>query len=112
MSKLTTRLSIALLAFALPFATPAFAADSGYAFSVENDSAAAMTVYANGKSECDLAPSKTCRITVHDPDTRFAYAAAGGAQVAFMPGNLEMVDVCKIDTSGAKCADPTGASTN
>jgi len=37
---------------------------------------------------------------------------AGGAPTSFEPGNLEIVDLCKIDAKGARCMDPGGTATN
>lgn len=92
---------------ALSFAAPAFAQlVTGYAFSVENDTAAAVTLYANGKSQCSVDPGKSCRLMVTKWESSFAYAPAGGTQVAFTPGNLEAIDQCKLDAAGVHCIDP------
>src|SRR5438046_2658286 len=82
-----------------------------FAAPAETGSPSAMTVYADGKSECALDPGKSCRITVQNFEAKFAYAN-GANRAAFMPGNLEMTDVCKIDGSGAHCTDPSGGATN
>jgi hypothetical protein len=78
----------------------------GYAFSVENDTAAAVTLYANGRSQCSVDPGKSCRIMVTKWESTFAYAPAGGTEVAFNPGNLEAIDQCRLDTAGVHCIDP------
>jgi hypothetical protein len=79
---------------------------SGYAFSVENDTPSAVTLYANGKSQCSVDPGKSCRIMVTRWESTFAYATAGGTEVAFSPGNLEAIDQCKLDSAGVHCVDP------
>ncbi len=96
----------------LVFAAVPASAENGYAFTVENDLGAAITIYADGTSKCDLAPGASCRVTVSNPDAAFAYAGTEGARVSFAPGNLEMVDLCKLDTKGAHCTDPTHLATN
>lgn len=99
----------AATALALSLAAPALADNgviSGYAFSVENDTPTAITLYANGKSQCSVDPGKSCRILVTKWESTFAYAPTGGSQVAFVPGNLEAIDQCKLDTAGVHCADP------
>lgn len=103
-------LTIATTGLALLLAASALAQRgdvvSGYAFSVENDTPAAVTLYANGKSQCSVDPGKSCRIMVTKWESTFAYAPAGGTQVAFVPGNLEVIDQCKLDNAGVHCADP------
>jgi len=63
---------------------------------------------------CDeLAAGGTCTVTVKDEGQHtYAYSLAGGAAVSFQPGNLEAVDLCKIDAKGAHCVDPNGTATN
>jgi hypothetical protein len=106
-----SRISLISVVGLLPcFVAPALA-ETGYAFTVQNDSPSAMTVYADGKSECALDPGKSCRITVQNFEAKFSYAN-GRSRANFMPGNLEMTDVCRIDVSGARCTDPSGNATN
>lgn len=105
------RISIfTIAASACCFATSA-SAETGYAFTVENDLGSAMTVFADGKSTCALEPRKSCRITVQNFEAKFSYAN-GASRTAFTAGNLEMTDVCKIDSAGAHCTDPAGNATN
>jgi hypothetical protein len=81
-------------------------AGTAFAFTVQNDTAAPMTVFADGKSKCDVAPGGSCRVMVASADTAFAYSKPNGEKIAFDPGNLESVDLCKVDTNGAHCVDP------
>jgi hypothetical protein len=96
----------------LAFAGAAAADETGYAFKVENASAGAAAVTVDGKSVCDLAAGGRCTVTVSTDEHAYAFSLAGGAPKAFSPGNMEMVDVCKIDTSGIHCVDTTGVATN
>jgi hypothetical protein len=80
---------------------------------VQNASAGAVSVTVDGKSACALAAGGTCPVTIKDADQHaYAFSPAGGAAVSFQPGNLEMVDLCKIDAKGAHCIDTTGTATN
>ena len=105
------RISIFTIAAAACCISASASADTGYAFTVENDLSSAMTVFADGKSECALDPGKSCRITVQNFEAKFTYAN-GANRTAFTAGNLEMTDVCKIDGAGAHCTDPSGNATN
>jgi hypothetical protein len=97
----------AVIAFTM-FATAA-SAEEGFAFTVQNDTGTAITVYANERSKCDLVPGGSCRITVPSEDTSFSYAKAGGARIAFSPGNLEAIDLCRLNANGeVHCVDPYG----
>ena len=105
------RISIFTIVACSLSSAPSASAETGYAFTVENDLSSAMTVFADGKSECALDPGKSCRITVQNFEAKFAYAN-GANRTAFTAGNLEMTDVCKIDSAGAHCTDPSGNATN
>ena len=95
--------------FALSMFATAAIAEEGFAFTVQNDTGAAITVYANDRSKCELAPGASCRITVPSEDTSFAYAKAGGTRIAFSPGNLEAIDLCKLNADGGvHCVNPVG----
>lgn len=91
----------------------AASAETAYAFKVQNTSAGPLTVTVDSKAACALAAGETCTVSLNDADSHaFAYSLAGATPAAFAPGNIEMVDVCKIDAQGAHCIDPTGAPTN
>ena len=92
---------------------PALAEEIGYQFKVQNASGGAVSVTVDGRSTCSLDAGATCTITIKDADQHdYAFALAGSAPMSFQPGNLEMVDLCKIDAKGAHCIDPTGSATN
>jgi hypothetical protein len=104
---MSKNVAASIFAFAM-FASSA-SAEEGFAFTVQNDTGAAVTVFANERSKCDLAPGASCRITVPTEDTSFAYAKSGGAHVAFSPGNLEAIDKCSLKADGdVRCVTPDG----
>jgi hypothetical protein len=110
---MTKRIAAALACAAALAATGASAADSGYGFKVKNETGAAVTVTVDNQAKCTLAAGGDCTLLVKDMDGHvFAYAAADAAPVKFAPGNLEMVDLCRIDATGAHCADTQGTATN
>lgn len=107
------KISAAALAMTFVLCASAFAGDTAYAFKVEYASGGAASVTVDGKSACALAAGSTCTVTVKDEDAHaYAYSLAGGTAVSFQPGNLEAVDLCRIDAKGAHCADPSGTATN
>ena len=107
------KIFVAALAMTAALCAPALAQESGYAFKVKNASGGAAGVTVDGRSTCSLAADATCTVTVKDADQHaYAFSLAGGTPVSFQPGNLEMVDLCKIDVKGAHCIDTTGAATN
>jgi hypothetical protein len=71
-------------------------------------------VSVDGKTACSLAAGATCTVSVKDVENQhsYAFALAGAAPVAFNPGNMETVDLCKIDAKGAHCAGADGTATN
>jgi hypothetical protein len=88
-------------------------AGTSYAFKVENGTSGPLSITVDAKSVCSLAAGETCTVSLPDEDAHaYAYAAADGTAVAFSPGNLEAVDLCKIEASGAHCTDAMGAATN
>jgi len=104
-----------MIRFAIAFAAAAFAGPAGaaMAFKVQNASDGPASVTMDGKPVCAIAAGKSCTVDIADADTHaFAFSLSGGAPVNFKPGNLEMVDTCRLDASGAHCTDPTGAATN
>jgi hypothetical protein len=110
---MTKTISMTVLAASLALCGPALAQETGYAFKVQNASAGAASVTVDGKSACSLNAGGTCTVMIKDADPHaYAFALAGAAPMSFAPGNLEMVDVCKIDAKGAHCVDTTGAATN
>ena len=99
-----------LFAAAVTFAS---AASADMAFKVQNTSGGPASVTMDSKQVCALDAGKSCTVNIADADTHaFAFSLAGAQPVTFQPGNLEMVDVCKIDSSGAHCVDPAGNATN
>ncbi len=107
------KIGAAALAMSFVLCGSAFAGDTAYEFRVENASGAAAGVTVDGKSACVLAVGGTCTVTLKDEGQHaYAYSLAGGVAVSFQPGNLEAVDLCKIDAKGAHCVDPNGTATN
>lgn len=103
----------AVLAASFALCSSAVAEDIAFAFKVENASGGAATVMVDGKQTCSLAQAATCTVMIKDTDAHtYAFALAGRASVSFAPGNLEVVDLCKIDAKGARCMDPGGNATN
>ncbi len=99
-----SRYAGALTVFGLMLISPAAqAATTTYEFTFQNDSAAPVTVFADGNSNCSAAPGTSCRVIVRNEDAAFAYAKAEGDKVAFSPGNIEATDLCKLDTAGMHC---------
>jgi hypothetical protein len=110
---MTKTIYVAALAVSLALCGSAMAQESSYAFKVQNASGGAASVTMDGKSVCSLAAGGTCTVSIKDADQHaYAFALAGGAPMSFQPGNLEMVDVCKLDAKGAHCVDPMGTATN
>ena len=110
---MSRKISLAVLAMAVMLCGPALAQESGYAFKVKNASGGAASVTVDGHSACTLAADATCTVTIKDADQHaYAFSLAGAAPTSFQPGNLEMVDLCKIDAKGAHCIDPSGTATN
>jgi hypothetical protein len=107
------KIGAAALAVTSVLCGSAFADDAAYAFKVENASGGAVSVTVDGKSACALAAGGTCTVTLKSEDQHaYAYSLAGATAVSFQPGNLEVVDLCKIDAKGAHCVDPSGTATN
>jgi len=110
---MSAKMHIAVLAASLAFCGSAAADESAFAFKVENASGGPATVMVDGKQTCSLAQAAICTVTIKDTDAHtYAFALAGGASMSFEPGNLEAVDLCKIDAKGAHCMDPAGTATN
>ena len=107
------KIHIVVIAASLALCASAQAEDTAFAFKVENASGGAATVMVDGKQSCALKAAATCTVMIKDTDAHtYAFALAGGAAVSFDPGNLEAVDLCKIDAKGVRCMDPAGTATN
>ncbi|MBV8976027.1 MAG: hypothetical protein JOZ13_01480 [Alphaproteobacteria bacterium] len=108
-----TPAAVAALIAGCGLAFGASADDARYEFKVQNASGSAATLTLDGKQVCALAAGATCTVSVPDGNPHaYGFSIAGGAAIAFQPGNPEMVDVCKLDAKAAHCVDPTGAATN
>lgn len=107
MSKLPIMFTLGVL-----FAGPA-SAEEGFLFKVENDLSGTMTVSVDGTTKCTLEAGKRCEILLaEETGHAYSYSLAGGAPIAFDPGNLEATDLCRIGANGTRCTDPDGKPTN
>lgn len=103
----------AALAAAMAFGGAASAADTAYAFNVKNASGGHVAVRVDGKVICMMLAGGSCTVGIDDGDAHeYAYTLDDKTWTTFQPGNLEMVETCKIEAGGAHCTDPTGAATN
>jgi len=98
-------------AFALLAYQPVLAG-TAYEIVAQNDSAGPLTVTIDGKTRCSADAGKNCTLSFAKDTAAFAYSLAGAAPVAFKPGNPEIVEVCHIDSKGARCINTTGQPTN
>ncbi|HWA92545.1 MAG TPA: hypothetical protein VG889_21115 [Rhizomicrobium sp.] len=107
------RIAAALLC-AAALASPAASGQTlGYAFKVKNATGGALAVTVDAETKCTLPAGDMCTVILSRAGRHaYAYSAAGAAPVSFAPGNLERLDLCRIDAAGAHCTDTRGAATN
>jgi hypothetical protein len=101
----------ALLSGAL-VAGSALADTTTYEFTAKNNATAPMKVLVDGKVGCSIPAGKSCRLSFTQEDATLSYAVADAAPSTFNAGNVEVTDLCNIDTAGAHCVDAAGKPTN